>query len=154
MALFEPRVSIITLGVADMGRAIRFYCDGLGFPTTVKEDAGWAIFQTSGARIALYPRELLAADISPKTETGVAGFGGITLAHNTRTRAAVDEILKLAELAGGKILKPAGATFWGGYAGYFADPDGYPWEIAYADFWQFGPDGTLYGGNLGPAPKP
>ena len=150
--VFEPRISIITLGMANMARSIRFY-RALGFESTAKDDAGWAIFKTGGARLALYPRKLLAEDIAPGTDAGSAGsapaFCGITLAHNTRTREEVDEILKLAERAGGRILKPAVIASWGGYSGYFADPDGYPWEVAWSEGWQFSDDGTLYGGPLG-----
>ncbi len=146
--LFEPRVSIVTLGVADMRRSIRFYRDGLGFPTTAADDAEWAIFKTGGVRLALYPRDKLAADIAPGLSSSQL-FGGITLAHNTRTREAVDEILQLVERAGGRILKPAAAANWGGYSGYFADPDGYPWEVAWGADWKFTEDGTLWGGSLG-----
>jgi catechol 2,3-dioxygenase-like lactoylglutathione lyase family enzyme len=144
-------VSIVTLGVADMRKSIRFYRDGLGFPTTAKDDATWAIFRTGGVRLALYPRKLLAEDIAPASDTGHHGFGGITLAHNTRTREAVDEILRLAERAGGRLIKPASEASWGGYSGYFADPDGYPWEVAWSASWSFGDDGTLWGGALGEA---
>jgi hypothetical protein len=147
--VFEPRISIITLGVSDMRRSIRFYRDGLGFPTTAADDAEWAIFRTGGVRLALYPRDKLAADINPALAAGGPGFGGITLAHNTRTREAVDEILRLAESAGGRILKPAATASWGGYSGYFADPDGYPWEVAWSKDWKFTDDGTLWGGALG-----
>jgi catechol 2,3-dioxygenase-like lactoylglutathione lyase family enzyme len=153
-ALFEPRVSIITLGVADMRRSIGFYRDGLGFPTIAPDAPGWTIFKTGGVRLALYPRDKLAADIAPGMGAGGPGFGGITLAHNTRTRAAVDEILRLAERAGGRILKPAALADWGGYSGYFADPDGYPWEIAWSADWKFTDDGTLWGGSLGEPPAP
>lgn len=100
-------------------------------------------------RLALYPRQQLAEDIASGLGDGSPGFGGITLAHNTRTRQAVDEILCLAEQSGGRILKPAALASWGGYSGYFADPDGYPWEVAWSDSWKFTDDGTLWGGSLG-----
>jgi hypothetical protein len=151
--VFEPRVSIITLGVTDMRRAIRFYRDGLGFPTQAADDANWAIFRTGGVRVALYPRHLLARDISrdisPNPDIGGQGFSGITLAHNTRKRETIDEILLLAEQSGGRILKPAALADWGGYSGYFADPDGHPWEVAWSDSWKFSQDGTLFDGPLG-----
>ncbi len=146
--IFEPRISIITLGVSDMRRSIRFYRDGLGFPTTVPDDAGWAIFRTSGTRLSLYPRHLLAEDIAPGLDPGSQGFGGITLAHNTRTREAVDQILLMAQRAGGRILKPAAETGWGGYGGYFADPDGHPWEVAWSPREVFAEDGTICGGEF------
>ena len=113
---FEPRISIITLGVADMARSIAFYRDGLGFPTDASEaTADWAIFQTTGTRFALYPKNELAEDIAddfPKTGTG---FGGITLAHNVRSESEVAKVLAFAESVGGKILKnppspPSGAA--------------------------------------------
>jgi hypothetical protein len=151
---FEPRISIITLGVADMARSIAFYRDGLGFPTDVTGDtADWAIFRTAGTRFALYPKDLLAEDIAtdyPKTGTG---FGGITLAHNVRTQDDVAKVLAIEKSAGGKILKSAQPAEWGGHSGYFADPDGYPWEVAFNPNNIFAADGTIWGGSLGPKPE-
>lgn len=131
MIEMEPRISIITLGVKDMTRAIRFYRDGLGFRTQAKDDAGIAFFATAGTRLALYPLSELAADIGPSVQVAPSGFGGITLAHNVRSKEEVAEVLKLAEAAGGKIVKPAQDVFWGGHSGYFADLDGYFWEVAW-----------------------
>jgi hypothetical protein len=148
----EPRISIITLGVADMTRAIRFYRDGLGWPTNAADDADWAIFRTSGARFALYPRAKLAHDINPDWVPGVAGFGGITLAHNVRSKEEVCAVMSAAEAAGAKLLKPAQDAEWGGYSGYFADLDGYPWEVAWSESWTIASDGTLWGGSLGNVP--
>ncbi len=128
----EPRISIITLGVRDMPRAIRFYRDGLGFPTEAKDDAEIAFFATTGTRLALYPLAALAADIGPDLHTAPAGFGGITLAHNVRRKEEVAQVLKLAEAAGGKIVKDAQDVFWGGHSGYFTDLDGYFWEVAWS----------------------
>lgn len=138
----EPRISIITLGVADLSRAIRFYRDGLGFPTTANDDDPIAFFTTGGTRLALYPLTALAADISP-TVSLAKGFGGITLAHNVRQKQEVGEVLALAEKAGGTIVKPAHDTFWGGYGGYFADLDGYYWEVAWAPMFGFDENGAL-----------
>jgi len=121
----ESRISIITLGVKDFDRSLRFYRDGLGFPTTAKEGDAIAFFQTSGTRLALYPLDKLAEDIAPGVRPSKDGFGGITLAHNARTKEEVSQILALAEKAGGKIVKPAQDVFWGGHSGYFSDPDGY-----------------------------
>ena len=101
----EPRISIITLGVKDMARAIRFYRDGLGFPTDAKDDAQIAFFATAGTRLAIYPIAALAADIAPEFHAAPAGFGGITLAHNVPRKEEVAEVLKLAQAAGGKIVK-------------------------------------------------
>jgi catechol 2,3-dioxygenase-like lactoylglutathione lyase family enzyme len=139
----EPRISIITLGVTDLDRSIRFYRDGLGFPTKAGNGASIAFFRTSGTRLALYPLDRLAEDISPGIKPGRQGFGGITLAHNVRTKAEVAKVLALAEQAGGKIVKPAQDVFWGGHSGYFSDPDGYYWEVAWGPMFRFEPDGSL-----------
>ncbi len=129
---FEPRLTIITLGVADLARAVRFYRDGLGFPTEFKDGDGIAFFALGGVRLALYPRRALAEDIGPEVDPGQPGFGGITLAHNVRTREAVAPLLALAAAAGATVVKPAQDVFWGGHSGYFRDPDGHHWEIAWA----------------------
>jgi catechol 2,3-dioxygenase-like lactoylglutathione lyase family enzyme len=139
----EPRISIITLGVADLERSWHFYHEGLGFPTTRKPDEGIIFFQTNGVCLGLYPLDKLAEDVSPTQSAERGAFPGITLAHNTRKKEDVDRILKLAEKSGGKIEKPAQDVFWGGYSGYFSDPDGYLWEVAYSDGWEFHPDGSL-----------
>jgi catechol 2,3-dioxygenase-like lactoylglutathione lyase family enzyme len=131
----EPRISIITLGVDDLSRSLRFYRDGLGFPTTWTPEKGIIFFKTTGVCLALYPHEKLAEDVGAAfTNTPRAKFQGITIAHNVRRREEVDAILQQAEQAGGKIEKPAQNTFWGGYSGYFSDPDGYLWEIAFGAF--------------------
>ena len=148
--MFESRISIITLGVADMARSIAFYRDGLGFPTNVTgSTAEWAIFQTIGTRFALYPKDLLAQDISETHPATGTGFGGITLAHNVRSEGEVAQVLAFAEAAGGTLLKPAQPAEWGGHSGYFADPDGYPWEVAFNPNNVFEENGTIWGGDLG-----
>jgi uncharacterized glyoxalase superfamily protein PhnB len=139
----ESRISIITLGVKDLARSFRFYHKGLGMPTQSKVEDGIVFFQTSGTRLALYPLDKLAEDVSPELTSEGSGFPGITLSHNTRSKAEVDQVLQLAEKAGGVIIKPAQEVFWGGYSGYFTDPDGYYWEVAWADTWEFNPDGSL-----------
>lgn len=131
----EPRISLITLGVADLERSLKFYRDGLGFPTTWGTEKGVVFFKNGGTALALYPFDKLAEDVGE----GFVGakrvkFGGITLAHNVREKGEVDAVLKLAERAGGRIEKAAGDTFWGGYSGYFSDPDGYLWEVAWGAF--------------------
>ena len=146
----EARISIVTLGVRCMPDSIRFYRDGLGFASEAGDDADWAIFRTGGTRLALFPRERLAEDIGIPPER--PGFGGITLAHNVRSREAVDCVMKEARAAGAVVLKEPCEAAWGGYSGYFADPDGYPWEVAWGDGWEFGADGVLWGGSLGPVP--
>ena len=107
----EPRISIITLGVSDLPRAIRFYREGLGFPTQAKDGAPIAFFMTGRTRLALYPLERLAEDVSPGLAISRGGFGGITLAHNVRTKEEVAQVLALAQQAGGKIVKQAQDVF-------------------------------------------
>jgi hypothetical protein len=143
----EPRITLITLGVADLPRAVRFYRDGLGWPTTYEAGGPVAFFNTSGTRLSLYPLDQLTADISPEVQPARAGFGGITLGHNVRTRAEVAGVLALAERAGGRIIKPAQDVFWGGHSGYFSDPDGYYWEVAWNPVLPLDADGFM---NLNP----
>jgi len=136
----EPRLNIITLGVGDLNKALRFYRDGLGWPLSSASAGDFAVFKLStGTALALYPRNLLAKDANLKD---VVGFGGITLAQNVSSREEVDLILSQAVKAGGIILKSAQKTEWGGYSGYFADPDGHPWEVAWT------PQLQLMKGNL------
>lgn len=138
----EPRVNIITLGVADLNRSLRFYRDGLGFPTTMDGSKGIVFFQTHGVCLALYPHDELAKDVSPDLVAQQSKFSGVTLAHNVPTREEVDEVLALAKAAGANIEKPAQDVFWGGYSGYFSDPDGHLWEVAWGAF-EFNEDGSL-----------
>ncbi|WP_338728701.1 VOC family protein [Haladaptatus sp. DJG-WS-42] len=129
----EPRLSVVTLGVENLDRAIEFYRDGLGLPLENRDpDSDIAFFTLGPTRLALYPRELLAEDatVSPAGE----GFSGITLAHNVRSAEAVDAQLEEAVDAGATLVKPGQEVFWGGYSGYFADPDGHLWEVAWNPF--------------------
>lgn len=143
----EPRVTLITIGVSDLPRAVRFYRDGLGWPTTHKDGDPVAFFNTAGTRLSLYPLVHLAADISADVRSERTGFGGITLAHNVGTREEVAEVLALAESSGGKLVKPAQDAFWGGHSGYFTDPDGYYWEVAWNPIYPLDADGFM---NLTP----
>lgn len=130
----EARISLITLGVADLERARRFYAEGLKLPLQAESTPEVAFFGLQGLWLGLYPRAALAADAH--LDPAGSGFGGITLAHNVRTRDEVFSVLAEAMAAGGSVLKPAGQTDWGGFSGYFADPDGYPWEVAWnPHFW-------------------
>lgn len=138
----EPRISLITLGVADLKRSLAFYRDGLGFPTTWDVERGVIFFQTAGTRLALYSYDQMTGDVGPALQTPRNGFGGITLAHNVRLREQVSEVLALAERAGATILRPAHQAAWGGTIGYFADPDGHVWEVAWGAF-PIADDGTL-----------
>lgn len=127
----EPRMTLITLGVADLTRAVAFYREGLGWPTSYKDGDGVAFFRCAGVRLGLYPRDRLAADIGPGVPAAAHAFSGITIAHNVREKHEVAQVLAEAEAAGGTIVKPAQDVFWGGHAGYFTDPDGYHWEVAW-----------------------
>jgi hypothetical protein len=138
----EPRISIVTLGVADLERSLRFYRDGLGYPTTWSPDRGVIFFQTRGTVLALYPYDRLAEDVNPALKPTRGNFPGIGLAHNVRTQPEVDQVLEAARQGGGKIEKPGQKAFWGGYSGYFSDPDGYLWEVAFGAF-PFNVDGSL-----------
>jgi uncharacterized protein len=138
----EPRISLITLGVRDLERSLQFYRDGLGFPTTRKVQEGIIFFQTGGVCLALYPWEELAKDVGEAFVVEPSKFPGITLAHNVRTRDEVDQVLARAARAGGRVEKPAQNAAWGGYSGYFSDPDGYLWEVAWGAF-DFNKDGSL-----------
>jgi len=128
----EPRISIITLGVADLPRAITFYRNGLGLPTNYKDGEEIAFFQLSGTWLALYPIDELAEDACLPPER--TRFGGFTLSHNVLSKEKVNDIIEQALASGAILLKPAADTFWGGYSGYFSDLDGYPWEIAWNPF--------------------
>lgn len=125
-------ISLVTLGVDDLDRAIEFYRD-LGLPLRDREpDDDVAFFTTEGAWLALYPRPLLAEDATVPAEG--EGFAGVALAHNVDSEAEVDALVDRAAEAGAKVTKPPQPADWGGYSGYFADPDGHLWEIAYNPF--------------------
>lgn len=131
----KPRVSFITLGVDDLERALRFYRDGLGLPTAgivgQEFEHGAVVFfeLQPGLKLALWPRKSLSHDTG--VSLGTPNPTDFALAHNVSTRAEVDAVLEQARLAGAAIAKPAQDTFWGGYAGYFQDPDGHLWEVAW-----------------------
>jgi len=130
----EPRITIITLGVRDLHTSLRFYCDGLHLP--VREQYPEAVFfRFAGVTLGLYPRHLLAKDANVSPEG--SGFAGVTLAHNVRSREEVHRVLDEARAAGGTIVQVPRVAEWGGYSGYFADPDGHLWEVAYT------PDGSI-----------
>ena len=124
----EPRISFVTLGVSDLERSARFYEEGLGLPR-LESPPSVAFFEMGKTWLALYPRHLLAADAGVSAEG--SGFSGIALAHNVRSATEADRLLQDAAAAGGRIVKAAQTAAWGGYSGYFADPDGYLWEVAW-----------------------
>ncbi|MEU2613006.1 VOC family protein [Micromonospora sp. NPDC007271] len=135
----EQRVSLITLGVADLARARTFY-ERLGWRGQEVEET--VFFQAGGLAVVLWGRDKLAAD-ADLTDRGTDGFGGLSLAQNVRTREEVDEVLRRAAEAGAIVTRPARETFYGGYAGCFTDPDGHLWEIAWNPGFPLGPDGSL-----------
>lgn len=135
----EQRVSVVTLGVADLGRARRFY-EALGWTTGAGQEDDVVFFQAGCLVVGLWSRELLAED------SGVAdagGWGGVALAHNVRSPEEVDAVLAEAASAGATIARPCAETFWGGYSGVFLDPDGHPWEVAHNPHWTLAEDGSV-----------
>lgn len=124
----EPRISFVTLGVSDLERATRFYAEGLGLPQ-LKSPPTASFFELGRTWLALYPRHLLARDAGVAADG--SGFPGFALAHNVRSAAEADRLLEQVSAAGGSVVRPARHTDWGGYAGYFADPDGFLWEVAW-----------------------
>lgn len=140
MADMRPRITVITLGVDDLETAVRFYRDGLGFPTEgivgrELEHGAVAFFDLeNGLRLALWPRASLAHDAgiprSPASPTE------LSLGHNVASRGEVDSVMARAAAAGAEVIRPAHDTFWGGYAGYFADPAGHLWEVVWNPAWE------------------
>ncbi|GAA1620046.1 VOC family protein [Catellatospora bangladeshensis] len=135
----DQRISLITLGVADVGRARRFY-EQLGWRGQEVDET--VFFQAGGMAVVLWGRGKLADD-GGLNDRGSDGFGGVALAQNVRSREEVDQILAVAERAGARVTKPAEETFYGGYAGYFTDPDGHVWEIAHNPGFTLAEDGSL-----------
>lgn len=137
----EPRVSLVTLGVKDLERARAFYRDGLGWPLSGASTEDVAFFRTGGVALALFHYRSLAEDagIAPEGE----GFRKVALAHNVPEREDVDRAIETAVAAGAVLIKPAEDAFWGGRSGYFADPDGHLWEVAWNPHFPSAPDGTL-----------
>ncbi|MDH3582960.1 MAG: VOC family protein [Phycisphaerae bacterium] len=132
----QPRISMITLGVDDLARSIAFYEAGLGFPR-MDSSPDIAFFTLSGTWLGLYGRGALAEDAMVPAEA--SGFPGFALAHNVSSEAEVEQVLEEAVAAGATLVKPAQKVFWGGYSGYFKDPDGYLWEVAHNPHEWIGP---------------
>jgi len=135
----QPRISMITLGVRDLARSIRFYETGLGFPR-MDSPPEVAFFTLNGTWLGLYGRESLAEDAT--VPAAGSGFPGFTLSHNVSSERAVDQVIQQAASAGAMIVKSPQKAFWGGYSGYFKDPDGYLWEIAHNPLFWVGPEDT------------
>jgi len=131
--MLPQRISLVTLGVADVAVSRRFY-EGLGFRAAGVDNEGVAFFDMNGVLLAVFGRDDLAEDANVKAESG-GGHARISLAINLDSEAAVDAAMAFAAEHGGRVTQPARKVFWGGYAGYFSDPDGFLWEIAYNPFW-------------------
>ena len=136
----KPRLTLVTLGVSDFARARKFYMD-LGWTPSSASQENVAFFDLNGVVLSLYPRHLLAEDA--RVEDTKPGFSGITLAYNAESADEVDRVFAHALSVGGKEVKQPGAVFWGGYSGYFADPDGHLWEVAHNPFFPFDADGRM-----------
>lgn len=132
----NPRISMITLAVRDMAESVRFYEQGLGLPR-MNSDPNVAFFRLNGSWLGLYGREALAEDVGVPAAGN--GFSGFTLAHNLESEDAVDALMTQALEAGARLVKPAQKVFWGGYSGYFSDPDGHLWEVAHNPHFWIGP---------------
>lgn len=136
----RQKLTLITLGVADIARSEAFYA-GLGWQKSPKSMDDLILYQLGGILFSLYPHEELAADVGISAEG--SGFSGIALAQNTRSKEEVDEVLAQVASLGGKVVKPAQEVFWGGYSGYFSDPDGHLFEVAYNPFWELDANGAV-----------
>lgn len=129
----KPKISIVTLGVRDFAKSMAFYREGLGFtPHNHTEGEEHVMFRLEGSWLSLYPRHLLADDANVPDDG--RGFCGVTLAHNVKSKADADALYAKAVSVGARPVKTPQDVFWGGYSGYFADPDGFLWEIAYNPF--------------------
>lgn len=137
----RQKLNIITLGVSDLRRSLEFYEKGLGWKKSSASQDNIIFFPLGGMVLALYPRELLAEDATVPAKG--SGFSGITIAYNAKSEKEVDEVLAEVKKLGAAIVKPAQKVFWGGYSGYFKDPDGHLFEVAYNPFWGFDANDNL-----------
>jgi len=133
----KPRISMITLGVSDLEKSIKFYKEGLGFPR-MESPPEVAFFTLNSSWLGLYNRESLAEDATVSPEG--SGFNGFTLSHNVASESDVDQIIEQVVSIGAILVKQPQKEFWGGYSGYFKDPDGYLWEVAYNPHFWVGPE--------------
>ena len=137
-----PRVTLITLGVSDLNESTKFYKSVLGTPPNTSYD-GVTFIELPGVWVSLYPLESLAGDISPGVPSNKPEFSGITISYNARNRNDVISIIERARSTGARVVKEPQETFWGGFSGYFADPDDYYWEIAWGPMFDFTERGEL-----------
>jgi hypothetical protein len=140
MPAVEQRVSVITLGVGDLGRARAFY-ESLGWHTGAGPEDDVVFFEAAGMVLALWDRARLAEDSAVSDSPG---WGGVTLAYNARSPGEVDAVIDEARAAGATIGREPGTTFWGGYSGVFVDPDGHPWEVAHNPGWALDDRGGVH----------
>lgn len=131
----RQKLNLITLGVNNLKRSLEFYEQGLGWKKSSASQEGIAFFPLGGIVLSLYSRDELAKDAEIKSEGH--GFQGFTISYNAKSELEVDEVMEKIRVLGGKIVKQAQKVFWGGYSGYFADPDGFLIEVAYNPFWPF-----------------
>ena len=137
----EPRIHAVTLGVSDLARSRKFYEDGLGWKASSSSNDKYVVFHSKGALLALFSEKDLAKDA--QVDPLRTGFRGVTIAHNVVNKEDVAIVLSKAEAAGAKIVKVAQDVFWGGHSGYFSDPDGHLWEVAWNPLWEFNQDGSI-----------
>lgn len=137
----RQKLHLITLGVDDLQKSLDFYEKGLGWKKSGKSMDNFALFDLGGIILALHPRHELADDTTLKYQPTT--FSGLTISHNTKSEREVDEILKKVAKLGATIVKPAQKVYWGGYSGYFKDPDGHLFEVAYNPFWEFDENGNV-----------
>ncbi len=137
----RQKITLITLGVTDLEKAVNFYENGVGWKRSSGSTDNLVLFDLGGIGLALYSRKLLAEDAN--VPEGGNGFPGITLAYNAKNETEVDVVLAEVAKLGGTIVKPAQKVFWGGYSGYFKDPDGHLIEVAYNPFWELDEKGNL-----------
>ena len=137
-----PRITVLTLGVTDLNKATKFYEAVLGTPPNSSYE-GVTFIELPGTWLALYPLENLAKDISPEVQTTSSGFSGITLAHNAHSKDDVIAIMERARSVGARVVKEPQETFWGGFSGYFADLDGYYWEVVWGPMFEFTENGEM-----------
>ena len=136
------RITVVTLGVQNLKRAIDFYTNVFGIVPNA-DNEGIAFFELPGTWLTLYPIDKLAEDISPSLPSARSGFSGFTLAHNAHSKEDVLAIFEHVKAAGATIAKPPHDTFWGGFSGYFSDLDGYYWEVVWGPMFEHAPDGSL-----------
>lgn len=136
----RPGITLVTLGVRDMARARAFY-EALGFTASSASSDSVTFLQAGGTALGLFGRRDLAEDA--RVADSAPGYSGVSIAHNARSEAEVDQVLAEAVAAGARLLKPGQKVFWGGYSGYFADPDGHLWEVAYNPFFPLDAQGRM-----------